>query len=226
MEASFWHRRWQKNEIGFHESDGSYLLKKYFDRLSLSPSDRVFVPLCGKTRDIAWLLSKEISVLGIELNEQAIVQLFTELGVSPKRANIEVSGQDNLQHFHHTFSNALTIDIYQGDFFALDAKLLGNIDAVYDRASLVALPKTMRENYTAHLQAISCQSQQLLICYEYEEGLIQGPPHSVDNDEVITHYQQSYKIENLHKDRVEGGFREQTDVFEAVYLLYPKSQVD
>ena len=57
MEPQFWHDRWTKNEIGFHKSDANPLLVKYFTELALPKGSLVFVPLCGKTLDISWLLS-------------------------------------------------------------------------------------------------------------------------------------------------------------------------
>ena len=84
MEPNFWHERWQQNQLGFHESEANSLLVAHFDALSLAPNSRVFVPLCGKTRDIAWLLSKGHRVVGIELSQLAIEQLFTDLGSSQR----------------------------------------------------------------------------------------------------------------------------------------------
>ena len=89
MEPDFWHRRWKKNEIGFHENEGNTLLKAYFEQWQLPENGRVFVPLCGKTKDIGWLLAKGFSVVAIELNESAVKALFADLGVEP---NIEAHG--------------------------------------------------------------------------------------------------------------------------------------
>ena len=63
MEANFWHERWSKNEIGWHESEFNPLLTGNFHRLQLAPGSRVFVPLCGKTRDIVWLLHDEARIM-------------------------------------------------------------------------------------------------------------------------------------------------------------------
>ena len=52
MDPSFWHQRWAKNEIGFHEPKANPLLVTHFNGLSVPTGGRVFVPLCGKTLDI------------------------------------------------------------------------------------------------------------------------------------------------------------------------------
>ncbi|MGZ8252407.1 MAG: thiopurine S-methyltransferase, partial [Methylophilaceae bacterium] len=71
MEASFWHNKWQRGEIAFHQSDANPLLVAHFEALNLPKGSRVFLPLCGKTLDIAWLLAGGYRVVGAELSEIA-----------------------------------------------------------------------------------------------------------------------------------------------------------
>ncbi|MDT0595597.1 thiopurine S-methyltransferase [Glaciecola petra] len=213
MNPEFWHKRWQKNEIGFHEKEGSALLKKYFHHLDMPENSKVFVPLCGKTRDIAWLLSHGIEVVAIELNQQAVEQLFVELGVTPDVSD-QVDPESNLICYQAPY-----ISVFVGDFFALTQTHLGQVNAVYDRAALVALPSDLRREYSQHLLKITANCQQLLICYDYAENLLNGPPFSVNEKEVLAHYQCPFSIKQLYYARIDGGFRGQEAVFEAVYLL-------
>ena len=81
MDSQFWHQKWHSGEIGFHLSDVNPLLAKHFDKLSLAENSRIFLPLCGKTLDMAWLLSKNYRVIGVELHENAAKQFFDEMGV-------------------------------------------------------------------------------------------------------------------------------------------------
>ena len=83
MDKSFWLQKWEKNTIAFHRSEANPSLVNHFDKLALAKGSRIFVPLCGKTLDIGWLLSKGYRVVGAELADMAIEQLFTELGVVP-----------------------------------------------------------------------------------------------------------------------------------------------
>src|SRR5215210_313085 len=114
IDAKFWHERWQKNEIPFHERKPNPLLVKYFDRLKLRNRSRVFVPLCGKTRDIGWLLAQGCPVAGAELSEIAIKQLFADLRLNPK-----ISKWGAGKHYR-----AKNIDIFVGDIFSLTRKRL------------------------------------------------------------------------------------------------------
>lgn len=58
MEKNFWIQKWKKKEIAFHQSQVNPHLKLNFEKLNLKKGSRVFLPLCGKTLDIAWLLSQ------------------------------------------------------------------------------------------------------------------------------------------------------------------------
>lgn len=84
MDANFWHQRWESNTIGFHQKQPNALLVAHFNALSVAPGGRVFLPLCGKTLDIGWLLSHGYRVAGAELSELAIQQCFAELGLKPQ----------------------------------------------------------------------------------------------------------------------------------------------
>ena len=209
MEHDFWHRRWQKNEIGFHENNGNELLKQYFDEWNLPSDARIFVPLCGKTRDIAWFLMKGFSVVAIELNEDAVKALFSELGVEPK---IEAHGQLKAYSFEN-------LQVYVGDFFQLTAEDIANIDATFDRAALVALPESMRIQYSQHLREITNTKQQFLVTFDYDQSLFAGPPFSVPQDIVNRIYSAHYDINQLHRGKIEGGFRGEGEIYEGVYLL-------
>lgn len=78
MDTKYWHQRWETRNIGFHLNEANPLLVQYFKELNLLKDSRVFLPLCGKTRDISWLLAQGYQVVGAELNELAITELFEE----------------------------------------------------------------------------------------------------------------------------------------------------
>jgi thiopurine S-methyltransferase len=209
MDANFWHQKWEKNDIGFHNSEANPLLVGYFKELALARGSRVFLPLCGKTLDIAWLLSRGYRVAGAELSKLAIEQLFAGLGVEPEITRVG----------DHDRYSAQDIDIFVGDIFALSGKMLGPVDAVYDRAALVALPEAMRNRYTAHLMAITGKAPQLLISYEYDQSRLEGPPFSIRNAEVRRHYADNYDLALLASQDVPGGLKGQCAATENVWLL-------
>lgn len=207
MNPEFWQKRWQENQIGWHNSKAHPLLAKHFQTLSLKKGNRIFIPLCGKTLDIRWLLSQGYKVAGAELSELAVEQLFTELGIAPN-----IVKQGNLKHY-----SAESIDIFVGDIFDLSPTVLGNIDAVYDRAALVALPTEIRDRYSMHLRNIVNKAPHLLLTFEYDQTTMDGPPFSIGHDEVNRQYLDTYKIDHL--ESIEVLVRDEAKGKEHVWLL-------
>ena len=209
MEAEFWHKKWAEKDIAFHSSEANPMLRCYFSALELVEGARIFLPLCGKTRDIDWLRQQGMRVAGAELSCLAVEELFSELGETPV-----ISEHSELRKY-----SAPGIEIYLGDIFALSAELLGVIDAVYDRAALVALPAKMRVKYTEHLIQIADAAPQLLVNYDYQQSVMPGPPFAISDEELKAHYAQCYTLHVLHSEPVLGGLKGQCPAQEKVWLL-------
>jgi len=214
MEAEFWHKKWQNNVLGFHLSEANPLLVNNVSALSLNHGDRVFLPLCGKTLDIGWLLSQGYRVAGAELSDIAVSQLFEQLNVVP-----EIKQLGDLVHY-----SAKGIDIFVGDIFHLSEKDLGPVDAVYDRGAFVALPKAMRDRYAAHLIQLTQNAPQLLVSFEYDQNLLKGPPFAISNLEINQQYRNVYDVVLLASEAVAGGLKGKCDGIENVWLLKPTPQ--
>lgn len=212
MHHDFWHQRWQENQIGFHLPEANPFLVKHLTALHLKQGARIFLPLCGKTLDIAWLLSQGYKVAGAELSEIATEALFAQLQLKPA---IQQIGEITLY-------SAPNIDIFVGDIFNVSAAMLGNVDAIYDRAALVALPDQIRQQYSAHLMTLTNLAPQLLICFEYDQAVHAGPPFSICAREVLQHYQAAYDVNLLASETIPDGLKGQHPATEHVWLLKPR----
>lgn len=209
MEAAFWKEKWDKNEIAFHGNEANPLLVKYFEALALPEGSRIFVPLCGKSLDMVWFLSRGYRAAGAELAETAVRQFFAEQGLAPS-----VKSEGSLRRF-----SAEGVDLFCGDIFDLTPEMLGPIDAVYDRAALVALPESMRPRYTEHVRNLSRNAPQLVICYEYDQRQAEGPPFSISRDEIFRHYGGHYQVRALDCVDVAGGLKGKCAAKEHVWHL-------
>ncbi|WP_109441385.1 thiopurine S-methyltransferase [Acinetobacter haemolyticus] len=187
MQHDFWHNKWQTNNIGFHLDQPHTLLTQYLSSLNLNKNARIFVPLCGKSLDLAWLIDQGYHVIGIDLSPVAIQDLIVELDLNFKEIQM-----GRLTYYQHA-----QIELFTGDFFELTAEQLGKIDAIYDRAALIALPEHMRSAYTQHLLQITNHAPQLLISLEYDQSLLAGPPFSVPEYELTVYYANHYDIKLL-----------------------------
>jgi len=208
MDADFWHQRWEKNEIAFHEKKPNAFLRKYFNA-TMKDSNIVFVPLCGKTRDIEWLVSEGYKVVGVELSEIAIEQLLYTMKRTP-----EVTDMGPLRRY-----SSNNLNIFSGDIFNLSAEILGKVDCVYDRAALVAMPEKMRRAYTEHLVDITHGSDQFLVCFEYDQQKMKGPPFSISQEHLREYYSNNYEISLLEQTIVEGKLKRKVDAVEHAWWL-------
>ncbi len=212
MEHAFWHNRWATNQIGFHEPSANPLLLRHLGALDLAEGSRLLLPLCGKTPDIAWLLAAGYRVVGAELSELAVQQLFAELGETPRIST---------PHGALKAYEAGELKVFVGDIFELSRDLLGSVDAIYDRAALVALPATMRPRYARHLAGIGAGAPQLLISFDYEQSLLAGPPFAVTAEELAALYGDRYRLQLLERQPLAGGLKGQCPADEVVWLLRP-----
>lgn len=212
MEADFWHARWDAMEIGFHEGTANDLLVRHFPSLDLPEGARIFVPLCGKARDMTWLAAQGFEVVGVELSVKAVGQFFDEMDVAP-----EIAGHGELTRY-----SAGSVTIYAGDLFALDATTLSGMDAVYDRASLVAMPASMRDDYARQIRVLTPDAKRLLITFAYDQSEMDGPPFSIDTAEVERLFAKDYDLTCLEERDVEGGLKGRIPATEAAWRMVPR----
>lgn len=188
MKKDFWLGRWERKETGFHQDETNPYLSRFWNELRLAHDSVVFVPLCGKSQDMLWLSKQGHQVLGVELSPVAVQAFFEESGYTP----------------HHTTSGkfdcfeANGIRILCGDFFDLNSQDLAQVSAVYDRASLIALPPEMRERYARHLVSILPPAAKiLLITLDYPQPEMSGPPFAVSAGEAEALYREHAEVRLL-----------------------------
>jgi len=188
MDSSFWINKWQNGETRFHQVQYHPLLVKYGDKLT---KGTILVPLCGKSLDMTYLVSKGHSVIGVELSPIACKDFFEEAGMEYTTA---VVGE-------FTVFSSDKVVLWCGDFFKLPQTAWDKVTGVYDRAALIALPEDIRKNYAAEFFKRSTkQLEVLLITLEYLKDSFQGPPFCVDEDEVNKIYH-LFNIQKIHSEK-------------------------
>ena len=188
MNPQLWQQRWQRGELGWHEDAFNRHLAEHWPGLKVAPRSRVFVPLCGKSLDMLWLAGRGHRVLGVEVSEIAAEAFCNENGLTPC-----ITDEPPFRRFAMD-----EIDILVGDFFDLTSAHLEGVDAVYDRASLIALPPAMRLRYAGHLATLlAAEVQSLLITLDYDPSRMSGPPFGVSADEVRRLFAPAFELERL-----------------------------
>lgn len=194
-----WLEFWANNETNWHSDVVTQELEKYLGLLKLESGDTVFVPLCGKSLDMIYMLNRGFSVIGVEVSEIGIKQFFHENGLD---FTISQVGEFNLY-------SAKNIEIYCGDFFSLTSKHLCGVKAVFDRKSLIALDRNLRQKYVKHLNdIISLGVRILLITFHYPKHQMSGPPFSVDKSEVESLFSMAFNYQELKPFQdIENGLK-------------------
>lgn len=218
MEHTFWHNKWEINQVGFHLDYVHPLLKRNLTLFEvngrLKNPKKIFIPLCGKTLDIEFLLSQGYQVVAVELSEIAVKEVFSQLNVQPTLSAWQggkVYQTENLT-------------IFVGDYFALTQKDLGEVSFVYDRAALIALPEKMRLEYAQQMAKITQFAPQLLITLDYDQSIAGGPPFAVSSQEVEALYGGTYPIQLIEEADIideEPRFKAKglTSFFQRAYKL-------
>ncbi|HEC13143.1 MAG TPA: thiopurine S-methyltransferase [Acidiferrobacteraceae bacterium] len=215
MDKRFWEQRWQNDQIGFHRGDVNPHLVAYVGRLGLGPGAKIFVPLCGKSVDMLWLQQQGYRVLGVEFSEIAVGSFFAESDLVPVKQT----------QSKFTAWRGGNIEILRGNAFDLGEEDLAGIDAVYDRAALIALPPALRRNYTRMLiEHIPKTAKMLMVSMEYPQSQMDGPPFSVHSEEIHGLFGDAFTIDPLLEQDIlaeNARFRDRglTSLVEKVYIL-------
>lgn len=193
MEISYWQSRWQKNKTGWHMQQVFPLLKKYWPGLGIKQKAAVLVPLCGKTLDIDWLAAQEYYPVGVDVSDIALKEImgrqdqpFSQASKGPFKC--------------YTSSS---MELLCGDILKLRADWLPDIEAVYDKAALIALPPEKRTRYSELIQSLMQPGYRMLLnCFEYPPEEMNGPPFPVFEDELVQLYGDKCTVELLHNHSI------------------------
>ena len=185
MDPAFWNDRWQRGETGFHQPEVHDLLATHWPSLGLAAGSEVFVPLCGKSLDMAWLASRGHRIVGVELSEIAVLSFFAERGLAPAAETT-----DGL-----TVQCAGTYKIWCGDVFDLPREAAARAEAAYDRASLVAFPPPEQPRYASKLaELVPAAAPILLVGLAFDSSEMAGPPFSTPAAQIERLFAATYRI--------------------------------
>jgi len=252
---SSWSKRWDDSLTGWHRNQPHHFLMKYGDKIIPNFSSsvdsattsckednttdhqavRIFVPLCGKTVDMAFLAEHNgiSEVVGIDGVQKALEEFSDENPTLQIKQGYEGSVERFL---------GKGISLFKGDFFELnydDTMTSKKFDCILDRASLVAIQPQLREKYVDIIgKLVKPGASILLITVDRREGTesakLKGPPFSVDENEVIRLFQNRDWVQSVTKldevDEFENDksripkWKEQglTALFEVCFLIQVK----
>lgn len=169
----------------------------------------VLVPLCGDTFAVRFFVDQGAAlVVGVDLSETAIRRsLESNFGIGSSESSAfevleetvaSVAGAGaaatckKFSVFDKECREGARCIFYVGDFFTAPMGTGCQFDLVYDRASMVALPPSLREQYVTTIHKyIADKVDVLLELVRRRNGAAQlqhGPPFHIPSDVVIDHY--------------------------------------
>jgi thiopurine S-methyltransferase len=201
MNIEYWCKRWRDGETGWHRQEFNDKLVRFWPELKVDSGETVFVPLCGKSKDLIWLKEQGMSVIGNEASPEAVAEFEAENG-----------------------SELPNLKILCQDFFSLAPSDLAGVSAWYDRAALVALPTQERAKYFQHLaEIIPPKAKGLLLSFEFLQEESPGPPYSVGDEELHALCGEAFNFTLVEREDLSEFPKYQerglTQAFEAVYFL-------
>lgn len=175
MEISYWHSRWENDKTGWHMDYVYPPLKRIWPQLSIESEAHVLVPLCGKNLDIHWLIDQGCTVTGVDISQKALEHIM--------KNHSESFTEDSSHGF--TIYRSKSLALWQGDFIKLPTDKVPPADLIYDTKAIIALPAEMRSDYAKKLLSLTHSKTQILIqTLQYEQSEMNGPPFSVDEQEL------------------------------------------
>eukprot|EP00970_Alexandrium_tamarense_P001732 scaffold224_cov181-Alexandrium_tamarense.AAC.17 len=263
---SFWSQRWSGPKLGWHLEHVNPHLSKYTDLFLRSVGDtdsddqrRVFVPLCGKSVDLAHLAAhpKVSHVVGIDIMRDAAETFanehpqfsMVELTLGDENECVGAVGESSCvaaeestltkkSSFHGEGITFLLGDLF--DFKPSSDEGTNDVfDAIYDRASMVAIHPTLRKKYVSLLGSLLRPSGTiLLVTIEKRqvinnEAKLNGPPFSIDEMQVRRLYEAEDWVESVtlleeksdadtDMDRERWAARGVVQAYELVFLIRKK----
>eukprot|EP00538_Stauroneis_constricta_P011622 CAMPEP_0119554230 /NCGR_PEP_ID=MMETSP1352-20130426/6779_1 /TAXON_ID=265584 /ORGANISM="Stauroneis constricta, Strain CCMP1120" /LENGTH=350 /DNA_ID=CAMNT_0007600791 /DNA_START=39 /DNA_END=1091 /DNA_ORIENTATION=- len=208
-----WLDRWESNRIGFHLKDVNPIVAKFWNSHIITPlatttaaaptreTIRCFVPLCGKTIDMVYMIENAptslndgaattvpVHVYGVDGIRKSLQEFCTE---QPQLKIVEDAASLGYERF-----NGHSISLLKGDFFDFGPSAVDGtqFDAMFDRGSLVAIDPSMRGKYLGVIgNCIAPGGRILLVTLERRsadnpEATKKGPPFSISEAMVREMY--------------------------------------
>jgi len=228
----YWENRYKTRCFQWHIDQVHPQLLKYLGELTnlgegKQESLKFFVPLCGKSKDIPFLLSLGFEVFGIEV-VASVIQEFS------KENDIELEFDEG-KHLYSSKDGKLKI--YCEDMFKCPIEEYGPFDCIWDRASFIALDYAFRPAYmdvvkrsVAHGIGSGHKFRYLIQTVKYDKNNFNGPPKCVDAEDFKEHFESWAKVTVLesswvphdHPCRQVNNYYGD-DFFEEFHLIEPHS---
>lgn len=170
----FWNSRYLEGETGWDLGEPSPPFVTLHRQGVIRPC-RVAIPGCGRGWEVVWLARAGYDVTGIDFAPEAI------------------------RHVREAARTAsVAPEVVNADVLALPNSLAGRFDLVLEQTCFCALPPSRRPEYVEAVHRLLAPQGRLVALF-YECGGDDGPPFSVDPEEVRRLFAPRFVIESLER---------------------------
>lgn len=233
LSLEYWVKRWDDNNTLWHQHDGNKLLWRSLHNLlpSKFPSRKpaeltVFVPLCGKAKDMYLLYEMGFTVVGVEYSPKGVDEFFAE--------NQLKEGKKNNGSMRSTEDGRLMIGVgdlfsFSGDQSHYNPLPYEKFDIIWDRGSFEATNSCDRERYASLLLSLLDKDGVYLMNTKvYDLNEYGGPPLAANTDDLRQFYGEKLDVVLLEKEDIIDSLetwrkRGLTKLDEVVHLMTFKS---
>ena len=115
---------------------------------------RIFVPMCGKTRDMLWLAEQGHTIIGVEINARYIKAFFRDAELEYTLRSGQITPKKKVTVYE---AKDRDITLYQCDIFDYTKEVSGQFDAIWDQSAMPVIndmgAKRLKE-YTSLMQTL------------------------------------------------------------------------
>ncbi|XP_077497713.1 thiopurine S-methyltransferase-like [Amblyomma americanum] len=196
----YWAQRWAQGDVPWH---GNLRINRFLDRhqeliLDGKKSATVFVPMCGKGRELHWFYAMGHVVYGVEYVEDVGRQFFVENDLAMSETVCPVLGCRVLK----TRDGRLTIFICS--IFDFSKECVPPIEIVWDRSGITAVREEDRGRYVSVMKSLLAPGFSYgLWTTSYDNPDYKDFPRSITDATVLKLYGNDFdvrKVEEIEKD--------------------------
>ncbi|XP_063964217.1 thiopurine S-methyltransferase-like [Lytechinus pictus] len=125
-------------------------LIKFVDRLTNGKTgSTIFLPLCGMSNDIKWLVDQGHRVIGLDIVEKSFRLFFEKYQMS-----FTVNDLPNIPNGKVFENKEKTIKLFKCNMFDFDVSLMEKVDGIWDCGALIVISTPDRPKYGQMLLSV------------------------------------------------------------------------
>ena len=191
-----WLEKWKQGTTPWHKPEVDHNIQDHLKELTKGEANvSILVTWCGKSLDLLWLCQQSCDVVGVELSEIAVKQLFEENSVPYSTKKL---GEFTLYQ-----AEDRKLKIFLGDYYKLTPDLAGTFDTAWDNNAFGSSPPADRQKYVSVLSSLlKPKGRVLLANWEYGKLVRDIYPYSLTSSEVKEYFKEMFDVQFLGKCEV------------------------